>query len=123
MPKPLSWYQIELPPASHWLTFFSFAVNGAMNCALMSGGAIFAVVADEHLGVAVGEAEGNRVLVRVGRQRTAVAAARCVRRVQDGHVPAREREVPVRADGAPRLAAVRRLVDLLEPDVEVIRIR
>src|SRR3982751_4376197 len=36
--------------------------------------------------------------------------------------PAREGEVPVRADGRPARATVLRLVDLLEPRVDVVRV-
>jgi hypothetical protein len=45
MAKPLSCHQTVLPPASQWLTFDSLATNGAMNRALMSGGAMLRVFA------------------------------------------------------------------------------
>ena len=57
MSKPTLWYQSELPAASHCFAFFSFAVNGAMNCALMSGGETSTVVESErsyHAFVVVG---------------------------------------------------------------------
>src|SRR5436305_14633879 len=44
MPKPFDWNHTECPPASQFEVLFESAVNGAMNRALMSGGAILYVV-------------------------------------------------------------------------------
>ena len=57
----------------------------------------------------------------MGSQRTPVRCA--VRRIDRIGRPAREVEVPVRADRVPARAAVGCLVDLLEPGVHVVRIR
>src|SRR5689334_3635723 len=45
MSKPLSWYQSDVPPASHLVASASLSVNGAVNWALTSGGAMSTVVA------------------------------------------------------------------------------
>src|SRR5207248_984112 len=66
------------------------------------------VIAEVHDTVA----EGDGVLVGVRRLRAAVEPVR----------GAGQPEVPVRTDRGPRGAAVGRLVDLLEADVQVIRV-
>src|SRR5829696_6664233 len=47
IPKPLSWYQIVAPPASHCFVFVALPTNGAMKRALTSGGLMLYVVVCE----------------------------------------------------------------------------
>src|SRR5213076_411283 len=78
-----------------------------------------AVVADVEPRLALVGADRDRVLIGVRRGR---APTRPVRRIERVRPPAREVEVPVRADGRPVRAAVLRLVDLLETREDVVRV-
>src|SRR3982751_173414 len=71
MSQPLSWYQSELPPASHCLLFVVFAVNGAMNRALMSGGEMSVVVDCDRSRKAFGWSGPGLAQVRVTRMDSA----------------------------------------------------
>src|SRR4051812_15096440 len=67
MSQPLSWYQSELPPASHCVAFVVLAVNGAMNRAFTSGGEMSVVVDCDKSRKAFGRSGPGFAQVRVTR--------------------------------------------------------